>query len=200
MVKSGSVFCSLADKYANLGGFLLTSSSWILKLLSELGASNGRVLKFNAKTLKLWLQNLSRNKTNRDIPVHFVKGEALRLLRTNSSNKSLKENITTLKRQLRERGYLQNFINNTLSEVKFQERTESLPPTKQNKETNLTCRNTIHSSSSKSQRNLNEEVVANTATTIAKPNFQGAAHDIIQKGSFTQGHTLTSKIITKVKK
>ena len=56
----------------------------------------------------------------------FVKGEALRLLRTNSSNKAFEKNITTFKKHLMEIGYPQNFINNTLSEVKFQERTQAL--------------------------------------------------------------------------
>ena len=44
----------------------------------------------------------------------FVKGEALRLLRTK------------FKKHLMERGYPQNFINNALSEVKFQKRTQAL--------------------------------------------------------------------------
>ena len=56
----------------------------------------------------------------------FVKGEALRLLRTNSSIKTFEENITTFKKHLLERGYPQNLISNTLSEVKFQERTQAL--------------------------------------------------------------------------
>ena len=55
----------------------------------------------------------------------FVKGEALRLLITNSSIKTFEENITTFKKHLLERGYPQNSIN-TLSEVKFQERTQAL--------------------------------------------------------------------------
>ena len=55
----------------------------------------------------------------------FVKGEALRLLGTNSSVKTFEENITTFKKHLLERGYPQNLINNTLSEVKFQ-RTQAL--------------------------------------------------------------------------
>ena len=55
----------------------------------------------------------------------FVKGEGLRLLRTNSSNKTFEENITTFKKHLMERDYPENFIN-TLSEVKFQERTQAL--------------------------------------------------------------------------
>ena len=56
----------------------------------------------------------------------FVNGEALRLLRTNSSIKTFEENITTFKKHLLERGYAQNLIKNTLSEVKFQERTQAL--------------------------------------------------------------------------
>ena len=56
----------------------------------------------------------------------FVKGEALRLLIRNYSNKRFKENITTFEKHLMERGYPQNFINNTLSEVKFLERAQVL--------------------------------------------------------------------------
>ena len=48
-----------------------------------------------------------------------------------------------------ERGYPQNFINNTLSEVKFQERTQDLIQQNEKKETNLALRNTIRSNSSK---------------------------------------------------
>ena len=35
-------------------------------------------------------------------------------------------------------------------------------------------------------------MVTNTATAIAKPHFHGAAHNIIQKGAFTQTHTYKS--------
>ena len=56
----------------------------------------------------------------------FVKGEALRLLTTNSSIKTFEKNITKFKKDLTERGYPQKFINNALSEVKFQKRTQAL--------------------------------------------------------------------------
>ena len=56
----------------------------------------------------------------------FVKGKAPRLLRTNSSMKTFEDNIATFKKHLLERGYPQNLIKNTLSEVKFQERTQAL--------------------------------------------------------------------------
>ena len=111
----------------------------------------------------------------------FVKREALRLLRTNSSMKTFEESIIKFKKHLMERGYPQNFINNALSEVRFEQRTQALLQRNKTKKTNLALHNTIPPGSSKSQRNLNKEVVPNTATTIAKPNFQGAAHNIIQK-------------------
>ena len=52
----------------------------------------------------------------------FIKGEALRLLRTNPSKASFEENITQFKRRLRDRGYPDNFLENTFSEIKFSER------------------------------------------------------------------------------
>ena len=77
--------------------------------------------------------------TYRDIPVHvlhimspsrskegLVKGEALRLLRTNSTKETFEENIDKFKTHLMERGYPKNFIYNTLSEVKFEGRKQAL--------------------------------------------------------------------------
>ena len=80
-----------------------------------------------------------------------------------------------------ESGYKQNFINNALSEVRFEQGTQALLQRNETKKTNLALHKTIPPGSSKSQRNLNEEVVPNTATTIAKSNLQGAAHNIIQR-------------------
>ena len=56
----------------------------------------------------------------------FIKGEALRLLRTNSSKVTFEENITQFKRRLRDRGYPDNLIENTLSEIIFSERMSAL--------------------------------------------------------------------------
>ena len=49
----------------------------------------------------------------------FVKGEALRLLRTNSSVKKFEENITTLKKHLSERGYPQNLLTTHSQKLNF---------------------------------------------------------------------------------
>ena len=49
----------------------------------------------------------------------FVKGEALRILRTNSSKDTFEENISKFKRHLRDRGYPLNLVEKLLSEIKF---------------------------------------------------------------------------------
>ena len=66
----------------------------------------------------------------------FIKGEALRLLRTNSSKTKFEENITLFKQRLRNRGYPDNLIDKTLSEVNFSERMLA-PPNKQKTRKNI---------------------------------------------------------------
>ena len=52
----------------------------------------------------------------------FIKGEALWLLRTNSSKIIFKETITNFKAHLLRRGYPEDLINTTFSEVNFKHR------------------------------------------------------------------------------
>ena len=131
--------------------------------------------------------------TNGDIPVHVLynvspAGSRERLCQRRSSKIASKKEAI-LKTLL-----------TTLSEVKFQERTQALLQGNKTKKTNLALRNTIPPSSFKSQRNLNEKVAPNTVTTIAKPNLKGAAHNITRKGALTLRHTRKSKIKTKERK
>ena len=56
----------------------------------------------------------------------FIKGEALRLLRTNSSRFNFEENIAKFKRNLIERGYPEMLIQENFSEVKFENRNAAL--------------------------------------------------------------------------
>ena len=56
----------------------------------------------------------------------FIKGEALRLLRTNSSKALFEENINNFKSRLSDRGYPKNVVEKTLIEVKFEERKYAL--------------------------------------------------------------------------
>ena len=52
----------------------------------------------------------------------FIKGEGLRLLRTNSSKAAFKTAIKNFKANLIERGYPETLVSNTLAEIKFEER------------------------------------------------------------------------------
>ena len=56
----------------------------------------------------------------------FTKGEALRLLRTNSSERTFEENIRQFKRRLRARGYSGNLSERILSGVKVSKRMSAL--------------------------------------------------------------------------
>ena len=56
----------------------------------------------------------------------FIKGEALRLLRTNSSKTTFEENIRNFRVRLRMIGYPRHLVDHILSEVKFTERESAL--------------------------------------------------------------------------
>ena len=56
----------------------------------------------------------------------LVKGESLRLLKTNSSAQSFNDKIYNFKKRLRARGYPQNLIEKITSEVKFTEQKSAL--------------------------------------------------------------------------
>ena len=52
----------------------------------------------------------------------FIKGEAIRLLRTNSSKRTFEEWLANFKRRLEARGYPKKYIERSLSEVMFDSR------------------------------------------------------------------------------
>ena len=60
--------------------------------------------------------------TRKELKKGFIKGEALRRLRTNSSKIIFEEKITNFKAHLLQRGYPEDLINTTLSEVNFKDR------------------------------------------------------------------------------
>ena len=52
------------------------------------------------------------------VKIGFIKGEALRLLRTNSTETKFEENICNFKSHLRVRGYPDDLVNRILAEEK----------------------------------------------------------------------------------
>jgi len=61
----------------------------------------------------------------------FIKGEAIRLLRTNSSKTTFEECLANFKRRLEARGYPKKYIERPLSEVTFDSRQSALKKQKQ---------------------------------------------------------------------
>ena len=54
--------------------------------------------------------------------LNFIKGEALRLLRTNSSQFTFEENMSNFKARLQNRDYPARIVEKHLSEIKFSDR------------------------------------------------------------------------------
>ena len=61
--------------------------------------------------------------------LNLIKGEALRLLRTNSSQFTFEENVSNFKTRLQNRDYPARIVENHLSEIKFSDREMSLART-----------------------------------------------------------------------
>lgn len=104
------------------------------------------------------------------------------ILRKNSSNKIFEENVTTYKNTLRQEAIIHKMLLTRHSQKQNFRKDTSPTPIKQNEEENLAlCNNTQQC---QVLRNPDKEVVPNTAITIiAKPNFHGATHNIIQERS-----------------
>ena len=84
------------------------------------------ILKHISSLLKPFNTCISPLATHQESKKGFVKGEALRLPRTNSSKTTFEDNIKKFKSRLLARGYPNNLIEKILSDVKFTERSSAL--------------------------------------------------------------------------
>ena len=119
----------------------------------------------------------------------FIKGEALRLLRTNSSRFNFEENIAKFKRNLIERGYPEMLTQEALSEVKFQNRNAALKQKPKKNKRILPFVTQYQPISAKLKTNPHEKLAFNRTTTTVKRNFQGTSYNILYKGAFTERYT-----------
>ena len=85
-----------------------------------------REIKKTNKINNLFLKCTRTSNRQKPSNTGYIKGEASRLLRTKSSKTTFEKNITLFKQRLRYRGYLDNLINKTLSEVNLRERMSAL--------------------------------------------------------------------------
>ena len=69
----------------------------------------------------------------------FIKGEAIRLLRTNSSEKNFQESLSNFKTRLLACGYPKNVLERILSEVSFAGRQSALKQKKDSRANITTC-------------------------------------------------------------
>ena len=87
----------------------------------------------------------------------FIKGEAMRLLRTNSSKTSFEESLVKFKQHLRIRGYPKTVIERSLSGVNFADRPSALTQKKKAKERILPFVTTYHPAVNNLKQTLMEQ-------------------------------------------
>ena len=130
----------------------------------------------------------------------FVKGEALRLLRTNSSKKRFEENKNNFKAKLLERGYPENFIKNILSEVNFEDRGKALLQKEKENERILPFVTQYQPSvPNLKQILLNKWHLIEENSCSAQRNLQGKTAHFIQERAFPKRYTREGKTLTEDK-
>ena len=122
----------------------------------------------------------------------FIKGEALRLLRTNSSKTLFEENIKKFKSRLLERGYPEDFIRRTLSEVTFKDRNLALQQKQKEQKKILPFVTKYHPA----VPNLKPVLMNNWHLIRHQPLLREIYRDppliSYKKGTFSKGHTRAS--------
>ena len=109
----------------------------------------------------------------------FIKGEALRLLRTNSSKIIFEEKITNFKAHLLQRGYPEDLINTTLPEINFKDGKLAL---QQKPKTNLRILPFVtqyQPSVPNLKTKSHDKLAFNRTTTIIERNLQKTAPRIL---------------------
>ena len=99
--------------------YLIVALQQVLPFVSINSAVLNETLE-NIRLLHVQWIRLDSNCTNlASVENGIVKGEALRILRTNPSKDTFVENISKFKRHLRDRGYPRNLVEKLLREIKF---------------------------------------------------------------------------------
>ncbi|XP_068670189.1 uncharacterized protein [Montipora foliosa] len=110
----------------------------------------------------------------------FIKGEALRLLRTNSSKTTFEENIRNFRVRLRMRGYPRHLVDHMLSEVKFTERESALQQRQKTRDKPLPFVTQYNLSVPHLKKILMGKL--DREPTLTQGNIQGAPFHLLQKG------------------
>ena len=118
----------------------------------------------------------------------FIKGEALRLLRPNSSKVTFEENIKNFGSHLRVRGYPDNLVNKVLAEVKFTDRKSALQQKPQKVQNGLMP---FVTQCNPSVPNLKKILMSkwHLKSTTAERNIQRTTSHLLQKRTISKRHT-----------
>ena len=116
--------------------------------------------------------------THQALKKGFLKGEALTLLRTNSSRVTFTDNIKTFKTCLISRGYPKKLVEKILSEGNYADRKTALTQ-KQNAQKAFTLCDAILTIITMFGKHTNGQMAFNTRTTITQRDIQGASLDFL---------------------
>ena len=115
----------------------------------------------------------------------FVKGEALRLLRTNSSQIAFERNIRNFHNRLLEIGYPAAILRKQLSEVKFADRKTALQQRKKSAHKKLLAFVTQYHSALPSLNRILREMAPYTKPARTKRSLYGASLHILLQGKIS---------------
>ena len=125
----------------------------------------------------------------------FIKGEAIRLLRTNSSKKkTFEESLLKFKQRLQARGYPQNIIERSLSEVNFASRQSALTQKKKSHERIFPFVTTYHPAVKNVKQVLMEQWSLIQNQTLLKTIFKTPPIISFKKGKFLKDMLVGAKI------
>ena len=125
----------------------------------------------------------------------FIKGEALRLLRTNSSKKTFEENIRNFRVRLPMIGHPRHLVDHILYEVKFKERESVLQHRQKTQREATALYNTTSPISASSQENIHGKMALDREPTLTQENIQGTPFHLLQKGEILKRYSCQSKTL-----
>ena len=110
----------------------------------------------------------------------FIKGKAMRLLRTNSSKRTFEESLVKSKQCLRTCGYPKTIIERSLSVVNFTTRPSALTQ-KKKADKDFAFLNYVPPSSEQSQTDTDGTMESNTKSAFAENYLFETSDNIVQK-------------------
>ena len=119
----------------------------------------------------------------------FVKGEALRILPTNSSKTTFEENISNFKKTVDWHRLPTNYDRKPSIRYKVHREGVCSPKTQQRRgKRNIAFRDTVPALSVYFKRSFNEKLESYTKPTVTSPNFQRITYHFLQEREISKGH------------